>query len=447
MSDWSQRLKQIEETGPCECGRTHTQSIDRIVLGGEALEELGRYVTAQGWDSPVVVADPNTAEVGAEKVLKCFPKGLEVKLIVLGTGQPEPLAPDEASVGRLIMEIPPECDGVIALGSGTVNDLVRYTSARLGLQFVSVPTAPSMDGYASSVAPLHIGGFKKTFPAKAPKAIFADTNLIGTAPSEMVAAGFGDIIGKITARMDWQMSHYVTGEYYCPRPLALMEKALGQCLADPEGLGQRKAELIEALMGGLILSGIAIMMTGNSRPASGPEHLLAHYWEVKRAMEGRTDALHGTKVGVATPIAIAFTKRLFAREYASLAPVEAIDVAAREKAVRDHYGLVSDEVLPEARSKWFDSRRLHAIQKAAKDRWSDLQKLAAQLPEPGELMEQLRMVHAAVSIHDISIAPQELHQALLFSKEMRSRFTVFDLAACLGVLDDIAEEITEEFGT
>ncbi len=446
MSDWNGRLEQIKRRGECACGQKHSQTIEAVSVGPNALDYFGKYIADLGWSSLAIVADENTSEVGSTAVRACLPKQIDAQWIILKQEREKILVPDENAVGRLLMDLRPQCSGVVALGSGTIHDLVRYVSSRLGLPFVGIPTAPSMDGYASSVAPLHIGSFKKTFTARAPQALFADTRLLSTAPKHMVGAGFGDIVGKITARFDWRMAHLVTGEYYCTYPLELMDQAVGTCLANTRGIGEGSPAMIEALTEALILSGISIMLTGNSRPASGPEHLLAHYWEVQSALAGSHDDLHGTKVGVATPICVAFIKEMFSRASDDLRPVSGIDSAARERLVRQHYGAAADEVVPEASAKWLDSGRLVQIQRSALETWTELQRLAASLPEPEHLIEQLRLAKGASSTVEIGISRDQLHQALLFSREMRSRFTVFDLAFCLGVLDEVAEQIANEYG-
>lgn len=43
-------------------------------------------------------------------------------------------------------------------------------------------------------------------------------------------------------------------------------------------------------------------LIGVSRPASGAEHMLSHYWEMAVIAAGKNPELHGIKVGIATPI-------------------------------------------------------------------------------------------------------------------------------------------------
>ena len=164
--------------------------------------------------------------------------------------------------------------------------MYKRPAFRLNLPYIIVGTAPSMDGYASSVSPMIYDGYKITYEAVAPMAIIGDTDVLCAAPEQMIAAGFGDMLGKLTARLDWVLAREVIGEHYCPTVAAMMARAVDKCLAQAEGLSRREPEAIVGLMEGLILSGIAMQMLGYSRPASGAEHHIAHYFEMKAMREG-----------------------------------------------------------------------------------------------------------------------------------------------------------------
>ena len=92
------------------------------------------------------------------------------------------------------------------MGSGTLCDLTRFASHRIGRPFVSLPTAPSVDAYTSMNAPLVIRGLKVTVDAQPPLAVFADLDVLCAAPPAMIAAGVGDVLGKYTALADWRLA-------------------------------------------------------------------------------------------------------------------------------------------------------------------------------------------------------------------------------------------------
>ncbi len=72
------------------------------------------------------------------------------------------------------------------------------------------------------------------------------------------------------------------------------------CKPSPQILTKIRARDPEAcshLMYALLLSGLAMQMVGNSRPASGAEHHVSHLLEME-IFNPNLDAYHGEKVGV-----------------------------------------------------------------------------------------------------------------------------------------------------
>ncbi len=391
-----------------------------------------------GFSGPVhVVADSNTqAAAGAEVAAALRQAGFSVAETIFDTPD-KALVPNEPALARLFLEIPVTAEVLMAVGSGTITDLVRFAAYKMGKPFVSVPTAPSMDGYASAVSPLIVGGFKRTFSAVPPRAIYADLEVLCSAPMWMIVAGFGDLVGKYTARADWQLSRIINGEYYCQSSLDLMAAALELCTSNPEGLRRRKPELIKALMEGLILSGIAISMAGSSRPASGAEHQLAHYWEMRSLKENRHLYLHGTKVGVATPLVLGIYNKVLGSDPNAID----LDKLAQthqepdtvETAVRAHYGSMAEEVLTESQRKMLTwaarEKRIHLIQ----SKWEEIQQTLSWLPRAEEVVEMLARAGAETSPERLGLPDEWVKDALTYARYLRSRYTVMDLAAELGI--------------
>ena len=103
-------------------------------------------------------------------------------------------------------------DLLLAVGSGTITDLVRYAAANiLKIPFVSIPTGPSMDGYASTVSAMTFNGFKITKPARPPLAIYGDLAVLAKAPQRLISAGAADLLGKYTALSDWILARELEG--------------------------------------------------------------------------------------------------------------------------------------------------------------------------------------------------------------------------------------------
>lgn len=125
---------------------------------------------------------------------------------------------------------------MIAVGSGSINDSVKYVSSRLKVPYVIVCTAPSMDGYVSDGAPLIVDGFKISYPARLAYGVVGDTDIMKDAPMDLIRAGFGDVVGKITALADWDLAVKVKNEYRCDTCVELVNRALKNASANPRPL-------------------------------------------------------------------------------------------------------------------------------------------------------------------------------------------------------------------
>lgn len=286
----------------CACGKSHKVDIQAIRVGSGVIQELPGILRDLGASHIFLVADNYTYEAAGRKVEQLLDQaGLPYHKRVFQTETP--LVPNEYALGSVLAAMTSQDDMLLAVGSGTLNDVTKYVSARTGVPYVIAATAPSMDGYASTVAPTILDGFKTTLPAVYPAAIVADVDILKDAPMPMLTAGFGDIIGKFTSLADWRLSHQLNGEYYCPEVAGVIEAAVETCAANAQALAQREPQAIQAVTEALILSGLAMGMVGVSRPASGAEHQMAHYWEMDALRRGEEHPLHGNAVGVGTVLA------------------------------------------------------------------------------------------------------------------------------------------------
>ena len=286
----------------CACGKSHKVDIQAIRVGSGVIQELPGILRDLGASHIFLVADNYTYEAAGRQVEQLLDQaGLAYHKRVFQTETP--LVPNEYALGSVLAAMTSQDDMLLAVGSGTLNDVTKYVSARTGVPYVIAATAPSMDGYASTVAPTILDGFKTTLPAVYPAAIVADVDILKDAPMPMLTAGFGDIIGTFTSLADWRLSHQLNGEYYCPEVAGVIEAAVETCAANAQALAQREPQAIQAVTEALILSGLAMGMVGVSRPASGAEHQMAHYWEMDALRRGEEHPLHGNAVGVGTVLA------------------------------------------------------------------------------------------------------------------------------------------------
>ena len=398
-----------------ECGRVHRTDVKQIVMGTDVLPKLPGVIAELGdYRNVVMICDKNTYEVAGRKIetLMSF-----AKVIVL---DPEGLHASEHSVETVLAELPETVDLFVAVGSGTVHDITRYTGYGKGIPFVSVPTAASVDGYVSNVAAMTLKGTKKTVVACAPLAMVADVDIIAEAPLRLTASGVGDMLGKYTALFDWKLCHALTGEYYCPHVVALMEQALESVTASIDRLKDRDREAILSLVYGLVLSGIAMQHTGISRPASGAEHHISHFIEI--TMPDRCDALHGEKVGVG----LLLVCKLY-HELVKLSDEQIIEglpegpFSVTREEVEPIFGALTEEMLKEnandcasavTRAKIIETLPL-------------LRQLVEELPTAEQIDSLMCRANACHCLEDIGLSTEEMIPYLYVSAPLiRNRLTL-----------------------
>lgn len=291
---------------PCSCGKEHHIEVKEILIEAGAIEKLEEEMSdgfLKQYISPLLICDTNTCRATEEIMEEIFDR---CQVIVL---EAEGLHADELAVEIVENNMDEDIDIILAVGSGTIHDISRYVALQYRIPFISVPTAASVDGFVSTVAAMTWNGLKKTIPAVAPMCVYADTNIFANAPKRLTASGVSDLMGKYICLADWKIARLLTGEYYCERIVEMEEKALKTVRGALRDIGAGEPEDCEKLMYGLILSGIAMQMAGNSRPASCAEHHMSHLWEME-VLNGPLDALHGEKVSVGTMLVLKEYRRI-----------------------------------------------------------------------------------------------------------------------------------------
>ncbi len=408
-------------------------SIKTIIEAG-ALHQLPLFLA--GYSGIILfVADRNTYSIAGEKVGVILEKsGFPFQKIILDTSQP--LIPDERALAEIQGMIGSDICLLLSVGSGTITDLTRYAAFTAGKQFIAIPTAPSMDGYASPVAALTLKGFKQTLPAKTPVAIIADIEVLKCAPPIMIQAGLGDLIGKYISLADWELSRVIEGEGYSPSIASMVRSAVDQAiLSNKDGIPIDKK--ISDLTIALIRSGEAMLAWGNSRPASGGEHHLAHYWEMEAALKEKTSQLHGIKVGVATLILAEYYHKLFNLSVdevqAKLSFYRSEPVAKYHYRIKTTFGPLSKAIINDLKGHYNDSNKRQIRQTKILTNWPTLKKwVIKNVPTPAQIRNILKEAGAPVTPQEIGINAVELDIALQNAKEIRQRYTVFRLAEDLG---------------
>jgi glycerol-1-phosphate dehydrogenase [NAD(P)+] len=241
-----------------------------------------------------VVSDATTRSVLGERVERAL-AGVAAIVPVVLEGQPHA----DASTVEIVRRACADADALVAVGSGTINDLCKYAAAKDRKPYAVFATAPSMNGYASKNAAITVDGHKMSLPAVSPVGVFMDLAVLSAAPARMIRAGLGDSLCRSTAQADWLLSHHLFGTRYRRAPFVLLAEDEPVLLDEPEALLRGDADAMHALARTLVLSGFGMTICDGSYPASQGEHLISHYIDMF-APAGRAAYFHGEQVAVAT---------------------------------------------------------------------------------------------------------------------------------------------------
>ena len=249
----------------------------------------------------LVITDEHTLPLSELIVNALKENGNSVKRCHLP--EEEPVA-DERTV-ETVRRAAEDCDYLLAVGSGTLNDVAKYAGFLLGGKPSGIyATAPSMDGFTSSVTPLIKDGRKISITTQVAKDVLMDLNLLAHAPAMMIGAGVGDILAKYCCLTDWRIATFLAGDEYHEEAAALMYEAVKACDDSIPALIRKEPSGVEKLMDALLVSGYAMVIAGNSRVASGAEHHMSHFLEEDFLHRGKRIPLHGVKVGLGTTVSL-----------------------------------------------------------------------------------------------------------------------------------------------
>ncbi len=333
----------------------------------------------------------------------------------------------------------------IAIGSGTINDIVKYATFLEGMQMACVGTAPSMNGYTSKIAAVLSDGVKTTNPCHAPRVVIADLDVMAKAPSRMIASGLGDLLSKPVSNADWQLSAELNDTYHSAEAMEVIEFGSRMLDGVAPRLQHEDLAAMSGLLGSLMVSGLAMSIAGSSSPASGGEHLVSHFIDMEAYAYDMPYDFHGCQVGVGT-----LTTASFYEELAALDP-DTIDVEARVDALgpweeydamlRERFGKLYDAVVAHAKPGYPSPNELRARLTTLKENWPTvLTRIKRTLRTRADIEQELRSANAPVRFADLDVDRDRARRAITHSKDIRNRYTILHLAWELGMLDVWADK-------
>lgn len=400
----------------CGCGKPHHIDVKDIIVEQGAIQKLPVLLSGKDYcryRNFAVICDDNTYLAAGKAVMELLPHSTCIKL------NPKGLHANEKAVGTVLERLPAETDLLLAVGSGTVHDTTRYVANEKNIPFISVPTAASVDGFVSTVAAMTWEGYKQTFPAVSPICVVADSDIFSKAPYRLTASGISDLLGKYIALADWKIAHIVTDEYICERVCELEYQALEKVCKNLQAIHNGETEACEQLMYALLLSGIAMQMIGNSRPASGAEHHFSHLWEME-AINPHTDAYHGEKVSVGLMIAAKvyhYAEEKFVAGDYKIKPKQEIETDLLKNTIHSEklYSQILAENTPNPLLK-VDTSKLQS-------KIPEIVGVLRQIPSAQKINDMLSAAGCTKSLEEIGLDENVLQNSIALSPYIRNRLT------------------------
>jgi len=436
----------------CECGHHHGTRFSNYLIGEGVINELPGLLKKMGYKYPFILCDTHTYEVAGRQVEKLLQEnGFEYGKLILKSPAVGDLPADEKAMGTIVMGYDKKADITLSVGSGTINDLGRYFSDVSGRPFMLVATAPSMDGLVSCNAPLIYNRMKITFRSQAPVALLCDLSIMKEAPMKMLSAGVGDILGKYNCLIDWKLSNIINDEYYCDFIASIVKDSVEKTVKSTETLNDRRPEDVALLTEALCLSGVAMDFAQCSRPASGAEHHISHFFEMQFLFDDIPAILHGTKVGINTIIALRLYNELakmpkpdFAKIRANIPNRQTKEEWLNEvkRAYRDAApGIIELEETAKKNDPELLAERLNVIE----EKWDQIIALAESAPKADDIEKILKHLGAAVRPAEVGVSSAYVRDGVRYAKELRAIYTILQLFWDLDMLDEIADFVVREY--
>ena len=399
---------------PCSCGMTHRCSIKHVIVESGAVKKVGSLLG--GYRKILLVADTNTYATCGDAVKAQIGEKLESVLIYRREGL---LIPNEEAIEEMRAKLTKDTDLIVGIGSGVIQDLCKCVSFQEKLPYHIIATAPSMDGYASVGAAMIIGGMKVTYSAHVPEAIIADCDILKDAPMDMIKSGYGDILGKYSCLNDWKLARTVRGEYFCQYVYDLTFDMLVKTKDLGPKLLARDPEAIRVLMEALVGVGVAMAFVGNSRPASGSEHHLSHFFEITGIVDDTPYFMHGTDVVYSAVYTQKLREELL--QLTKPVPKGGHTRESWEANIRAAYTDAAEGVIAlQDKMGWYEQDRVSIYA----EKWEAVCEVLREVPSSEELAAYAASVGLDIGEFERTYGPEKIRNAIWYAKDLKDRYSV-----------------------
>lgn len=397
----------------CICGKEHICPVEYVEISDEALNSLKQL--CEEYHNILLVCDNNTYSICGCDVSEILKEKITYQIVL--KSDKAVVVPNEETIAEIEEKIDSSIELIIGVGSGVINDLCKYVSFKHNLSYFIVATAPSMDGYASAGSALILNGMKVTLNAAPPKAIIADTTVLKDAPMDMLRAGYGDIIGKYSCLNDWKLSALINDEYFCQKVYDLTYEMADKVRNLAGGIKERDKDAVHALMEALIIVGVAMAYVGNSRPASGSEHHMSHFFEITGILENKEYYPHGIDVIYSSAVTAKIRENI-----AGSCPMQySFNRKQWISMIKRIYSTSADEVIAlQDKLGWYHINEKDVIS----EKWDAIKATLKECPSFSQFVAMISDIGLSYDRFVDFYGVQKINDAILYAKDLKDRYTV-----------------------
>jgi glycerol-1-phosphate dehydrogenase [NAD(P)+] len=412
-------------------GRRHSIPIEDIVvaknLQGREAELIARRHAGK---RITVVSDSFTRQALGERVFAAVRNLGQVDEFVWERPRCTPDGVEE------LTQATRSAEALVAVGSGTVSDSVKYATFLDKREYSVFATSP-MNAYTTPTASVSFGGFKKSITCHSAKGVFFDLRVIAKCPRRLVSAAFADVVCRTTAQVDWLMSHLLFDTPYSETPYVLLSYDEDKMIASAGNLLNGDIEALGTLTRVSAIMGLGTSFTGTTHCGSMAEHMISHFIDMF-AGKNHPGTSHGEQVGVATLTMSRLQNAILRAD----APPRLRPTVIPVPELNLYFGAeTASTMIEQAQRKALAPAQADCLNRHLAEGWDDFAgRLRAVMRPFEELREAMRIAGCQLTAADLGLDPAFYQCAIRYARFIRDRFTMLDLAGDGDALESFARE-------
>jgi glycerol-1-phosphate dehydrogenase [NAD(P)+] len=411
-------------------GQRRTVPVESIVIA-DSLEgsEAELVARAHPGRSITIVSDERTREVLGKRILQALQPLGSVQEFIWERPRITPDGIEELAEGTRGAE------ALIAVGSGTISDSVKYGTFLTGREYSVFATSP-MNAYTTPTASVSFEGFKKSITCHSAKGVFFDLGVVSKCPKRLISAAFADVVCRTTSQVDWLMSHILFDSAYDETAYTLLAYDEEAMITNAGKLVTGEFEALAMLTRIAALMGLATSFTGTTHVGSMAEHMISHYIDMF-AGDKHPRTSHGEQVGVATLTMSKLQNQIL---NADRPPTLKPTVIPKED-LRARFGTAANEMIEQTERKALNDAAVHSLNQRLEKDWTQISGRLRSVMLPYErLYDAMKAAGCQLTGSDLGLEPDFYRDAVRYSRFIRDRFSMLDVAGDSGQLEEFAKQ-------